>query len=201
MNLRLSKQARLIGPANFASFLHEIISMSHIDPQTAQLIFAGVAALALLLQAIVLLAIFFGIRKAISTLREDFEDIRTSVTPFVKDAHQVFTRVAPKIEETTADVAALTHTLRAQSEDLKVASAEIIEKARRQATRLDSMATNVLDTADRAGAFVNEAVSKPMRQLNGILASIRAVVESLRTPEPAARTRTNHKPGDPEMFV
>jgi methyl-accepting chemotaxis protein len=175
--------------------------MSHLDPQTAQLIFAGVAALALLLQAIVLLAIFFGIRKAISTLREDFEDIRTSVTPFVKDAHDVFTRVAPKIEETTADVAALTHTLRAQSEDLKVASTEIIEKARRQATRLDAMATNVLDTADRAATFVNEAVSKPMRQLSGILASIKAVVESLRAPEPAARTRTNHKPGDPEMFV
>jgi methyl-accepting chemotaxis protein len=175
--------------------------MSHIDPQTAQLIFAGVAALALLLQAIVLLAIFFGIRKAISSLREDFEDIRTSVTPFVKDAHEVFVRVAPKIETATADVAALTHSLRAQSEDLKAASAEIIEKARRQATRIDSMTTTILDAADRAGTFVNEAVSKPMRQLSGILASIKAVVETLRAPEPVVRTRTNHKPGDPEMFV
>jgi methyl-accepting chemotaxis protein len=175
--------------------------MNHIDPQLAQLIFAGVAALALLLQAVVLLAIYFGIRKAISTLREDFEDVRTSVTPFVKDAHEVFTRVAPKIEKTTEDVAVLTHSLRTQSEDLKAASAEIIEKARRQATRIDSMTTHVLDAADRAGTFVNDAVSKPMRQLSGILASIKAVVESLRTPEPAARTRANHKPGDPEMFV
>lgn len=175
--------------------------MSHIDPQAAQLIFAGVAALALLLQAIVLLAIFFGIRKAISTLREDFEDIRTSVTPFVKDAHDVFTRVSPKIEQTTNDVAALTHSLRTQSDDLKAASTDIIEKARRQAARIDTMTTGVLNTAERAATFVNEAVSKPMRQLSGILASVKAVVESLRTPEPAARTRANHKPGDPEMFV
>jgi methyl-accepting chemotaxis protein len=175
--------------------------MDHLDPQTAQLIFAGVAALALLLQALVLLAIFFGVRKAVSTLREDFDDLRSSVMPFVKDAHEVFTRVAPKIEETTADVAELTHSLRAQSEDLKAATAEIIEKARRQAGRIDSMTTAVLDAADRAGTFVNDAVSKPMRQISGILASVKAVVDTLRAPEPAARTRANHKPGDPEMFV
>ncbi len=175
--------------------------MAHLDSQTAQLIFAGVAALALLLQALVLLAIFFGIRKAIATLREDFDDLRTSVTPFVKEAREVFTRVAPRIEETTADVAAFTHSLRAQSDDLKAASAEIIEKARHQASRIDSMTTHVLDAADRAGAFVNDAVSRPMRQLSGILASIRAIVDSLRAPEPASRTRPNHPPGDPEMFV
>jgi ABC-type transporter Mla subunit MlaD len=175
--------------------------MAHLDPQTAQLIFSGVAALALLLQAVVLLAIFFGIRKAIGTLREDFEELRSTVTPFIKEAHGVFDRVAPKIEETTADVAALTHSLRAQSDDLKIATAEILEKARRQANRIDSMTTSVLDTADRAGAFVNDAVTKPMRQLSGILASIKAVVDTLRAPEPAARRRANRAPGDPEMFV
>lgn len=175
--------------------------MSHLDPQTAQLIFSGVAALALLLQALVLLAIFFGIRKAIGTLREDFEDLRTSVMPFVKEAHEVFTRVAPKIEQTTNDMAVLTQSLRTQTDDLKVASADIIEKARRQAERIDTMATSVLDAADRAGTFVNEAVSKPVRQLSGILASIRAIVDTLRAPEPQARRRANHAPGDPEMFV
>jgi methyl-accepting chemotaxis protein len=175
--------------------------MSHLDPQTAQLIFSGVAALALLLQALVLLGIFFGIRKALSSLREDFEDLRTTVTPFVKEAREVFTRVAPKIEQTTNDVAMLTQTLRTQSEDLKVASSEIIEKARRQADRIDSMTTNVLDAADRAGTFVNDAVNKPVRQISGILASIRAVVDTLRAPEPQARRRANHVPGDPEMFV
>lgn len=175
--------------------------MANLDPQTAQLIFSGVAALALLLQALVLLAIFFGIRKSIGTLREDFEDLRTTVMPFIKEAHEVFDRVAPKIEETTADVAALTHSLRAQSDDLKAATAEIIEKARRQANRVDSMTTSVLDTADRAGSFVNDAVTKPMRQLSGILASIKAVVDTLRAPEPVARRRANRAPGDPEMFV
>jgi methyl-accepting chemotaxis protein len=175
--------------------------MPHIDPQIAQLIFAGVAALALLLQAIVLFLIFIGIRAAITKLRDDFEEFRTSVVPFITEAREVFTRVAPKIEQTTADVAVLTHTLREQSEDLKVATTDIIEKARRQACRLDAMTTSVLNAADRAGTAVNDAVTRPLRQLSAILASIRAAVDTLRTSEPAARARANHPPGDPDMFV
>jgi len=173
--------------------------MAHLDPQTAQLIFAGVAAAALLLQAVVLLLIFVGIRKAISTLREDFEDVRSSVTPFVKEAHEVFTRVAPKIEQATTDAAALTKTLRAQSEDLKSASTEIIGKTRRQAERIDSMTTNVLNAADRAGAFVSEAVSRPMRQFTGIVASIKAVVDTMRSYN--VRPRASRPPGGPETFI
>jgi methyl-accepting chemotaxis protein len=175
--------------------------MPHIDPQIAQLIFAGVAALALLLQAIVLFLIFIGIRAAITRLRDDFDEFRTSVLPFVTEARDVFTRVAPKIEQTTADVAALTQTLREQSEELKVASTEILEKARRQASRLDAMTTSVLNAADRVGTAVNDAVNRPVRQLSAILASIRAIVDTLRTSEPKVRSRANHPPGDPDMFV
>ena len=175
--------------------------MSHLDPQVVQLVFAGVAALALLLQAIVLVAVFFATRKALKTVREDIEDVRSTVMPFINDARQTFERVAPRIEEATADVAALTHSLRTQSDDLKNASSEIIERARRQASRVDSMATGVLDAAERAGAFVNDAITRPMRQLSGILASIKAVVDTLRAPDPVARPRSNPKPGDPEMFV
>ena len=175
--------------------------MSHMDPQLAQLVFAGVAAVALLLQALVLLLIFLGIRKAISTLRGDIEEVRASVMPFVKESHETFRRVSPRIEQATADVAALAHTLREQSEHLKTASEEIIEKARHQAERIDSMTTNVLNTADRAGTLVSDAVTRPMRQLSAVLASIRAIVDTLRASEPTARNRANHSSGDPEMFV
>ena len=172
--------------------------MAHIDPQTAQLIFAGVAAIALLLQALVLLAIFFGVKKAVSALRTDFDEMRSSVTPFVKEVRETFERVAPKIEQTTADVAALTQTLRAQSDDLKATSTEIIQKTRRQAERIDSMTTSVLDAADRAGTFVNDAVTRPVRQITGIVASIKAVVETLRAPDFASRPRATRPPADTE---
>jgi methyl-accepting chemotaxis protein len=155
----------------------------------------------LLLQAIVLLAIFFAMRKAVQAAQKEIEDLRASAIPFIHEGREFFNRVAPKIEQTSVDLAALTHTLRTQTNELQSASTEFVERARRQVSRLDSMVTGLLDAADRAGAFVSGAVNRPMRQVSGILASIKAVVEALRTPEPAPRTHTNHVPGDPEMFV
>jgi uncharacterized protein YoxC len=176
------------------------MTMSNPESQIYLLVIAGLIALALLLQAFALLAIFFGLRKAASSLREQLDEVRSSMMPFYKDARDVFVRVAPKIEETTTDLAALAHTLRTQSDDVKSVTAEIIKSTRRQAVRIDSMATNVLDAADRAVAFTSESVVKPMRQISGILAAAKAVLDVLRSPN-GARSRPANKSGDPQMFV
>ena len=89
-----------------------------------------------------------------------------------------------------------------QAADVQSAANEIIERVRRQASRLDTMLSNVLDAVERASVFMADTVAKPMRQLSAILASAKAVVESLRTVDPAAaRSQSNRAPGDNDMFV
>jgi uncharacterized protein YoxC len=51
----------------------------------------GVGALALLMQAIILLAIYLGITKATKSLKEDVEDMRSSVMPIVEQARTLLT--------------------------------------------------------------------------------------------------------------
>jgi ABC-type transporter Mla subunit MlaD len=174
--------------------------MSSSESQVVLLVIAGLVALALLLQGVALLAIFFGLRKAASAIREELDEVRTTVTPYYTDARELFVRVAPKIEQTTTDLAALTHALRLQSDDIQIVTSEIIQSTRRQAARLDATATTVLDAADRAVTFTSDAVVKPMRQISGVLAAVKAVVDALRTPN-GARPRAGSKPGDPQMFV
>jgi methyl-accepting chemotaxis protein len=181
--------------------LREIITMSSANTEIVVLVIAGLVALALLLQGIVLLAIYLGARAALRTARKELDDFRAVALPLVKEGREFFIRVAPKMEETSVDLAAVVHTLRVETDQLQSAATQFVERASRQASRLDSMATAVLDAADRAAGFVSNAVNKPMRQLSGILASIKAVVETLRTPEPGTPAQTNHASGDPEMFV
>ena len=56
---------------------------------------------------------------------------------------------------------------------------------------------------DKASAYVTEVVSKPVRQLNGILASIKAIIESLTVPNHGYRERYREPviPDDKDMFV
>ena len=93
----------------------------------------------------------------------------------------------------------IAHGLRVQTDEMQTSVSELIEKVRVQTSRLDAMFTGVLDAVDRAGGFVAEAVSRPVRQLSGLVASIKAVLESLRAT--GEHPRQTHSADDRDMFV
>jgi methyl-accepting chemotaxis protein len=193
-----------------ADVLREKTPMPNLDNQTLQLLFIAVTALAVLMQAIILLAIFVAVRKAARSVTEQVEELRSSVMPILDTTRDLINRVAPRIEEATTDLAEIVYGLRKQTAQMESAATEIVERVRHQTSRLDKMFTGVLDSVDRAGAFVAEAVSKPVRQISGLLASLKAIVESLRNSAApasheahAARSRSqgDRSPSDTDMFV
>jgi hypothetical protein len=186
-----------------ADRLHEVTSMLKLDHETILLAFAVVTGLAMLLQTIMLLAITVALRKAANAVREEAENLRTSVMPviydtrdlvantqimltsaqeFVSSAQGVLSRMGPKIEAATGDLAEIALGLRVQTAEIQTTAMEILNKVRKQGNRLDEMCTGLLDTVDRAGGFVANAVSAPVRQVSRILGTVKAVVESLSKP-------------------
>jgi DNA anti-recombination protein RmuC len=186
-----------------ADRLHEVTSMLKLDHETILLAFAVVTGLAMLLQTIMLLAITVALRKAANAVREEAENLRTSVMPviydtrdlvantqimltsaqeFVSSAQGVLNRMGPKIEAATGDLAEIALGLRVQTAEIQTTAMEILNKVRKQGNRLDEMCTGLLDTVDRAGGFVANAVSAPVRQVSRILGTVKAVVESLSKP-------------------
>jgi methyl-accepting chemotaxis protein len=174
----------------------------HFDPQNLQIVVAAVVGGTLFLQIILLFVLLVFVRKAAVAVREDINEIRDSVTPLLSQTREFLTRVEPKIATATDDLAAITHALRQQTASVQSTVTEISERARHQAGRIDFMMTSMLDKAERAGAIVNDTVTKPLRQLTGVLAWLRAVVESLRAPQaPQPRPPVKGSQGDSGMFV
>ncbi len=155
--------------------------MPKLDNQTMMLAIVAVTALAVLLQAFILLAIFVAVRKAARSLKEQVEDIHSAAMPIINNTRELLTRVTPYVESTVFDVATMAHGLREQTVQVEVTAKDILERLRKQSSRVDAMLSSVLDAVDRAGSFLTDAVSKPARQLAGVLASVKAVVESLRS--------------------
>jgi|GEM_PF-1026625 uncharacterized protein YoxC len=193
--------------------------MPKLDNETILLAFAVITGLAVLLQAIILLAIFFAVRKAVAHLREEAENLRSSIMPvfydtrdllantqgmltntqtflgdaqaFLANAQAFFTRVAPKVESAADNVAQVTGTLRMQTAEMQSSAQELMERVRRQSERVDGMVSEFLDTVDRAGGFVANTVSRPVQQISRVLRSAKAIVESLRA------HRAQHRPEQP----
>ena len=161
--------------------------MPNIDNQTLMIAIVAVTALAVLFQAIVLLAIFFSVRKATRSFKREVEDLRTAVMPVINTTRDLIARVTPHVESTVYDVAAMAHDLREQTAQVEITTKDILARLRKQSSRVDAMLSSVLDGVDRAANFLTDAVGKPARQLKGVLASVKAVVESLRSADGAFR--------------
>jgi septal ring factor EnvC (AmiA/AmiB activator) len=174
--------------------------MHNLDSQTVQLLIVAAVAVTMLLQAIALLAIFNTLRKAADSMREDIEQLRTTVLPVLENVRDLLVKNGPKIEAATTDFAAMSHNLCRQTADIQVAGREIFERLQKQSQRVDAMLTKVLDAVDRTGGFMTDTVTKPMRQISGLLASAKAVIESLRS-DPSTHAVGEKARGDKDMFV
>ncbi len=163
--------------------------------------FVALTAVALLVQAGILLAALLIGRKIVRSLREDIEELRSTAMPVLKDTRQLFDRIVPEVEPIlkemvkaapnlraiSADVAALTKKARTQADGIEASAIEAMDRIRHQASRLDAAVTSALDSTDRVVNFLHYTVSAPARQVAGVLAAARAIVDSLRRPEPPAR--------------
>ena len=165
--------------------------------QLTILALVAVGALALVLQTIFLIVMASALRKGVRSLREEMEEYRSSIMPIISSIKPVVAktselveRLAPKLEEAAGELTAITKSLRSQTADIQRAADDIIARTQRQAGRVDGMLTTVFDGVERAGTFVAETVQKPMRQLTGILASAKAVVETLRSSDAPRRQHT-----------
>jgi ABC-type transporter Mla subunit MlaD len=155
----------------------------------------------MVIQAIVLLAALIALRRLAKTIGAQVKDLHDSVMPVIENTRELIENVKPRIEETTLDLSLLARALRDQTADVQAAADDIIARTRRQASRVDTMFSSVLDSVDRAGAFVTDTVAKPMRQLSAFLASAKAVVEALRSPDGATRAGANRSPRNSGPFV
>jgi uncharacterized protein YoxC len=206
-----------LGALNDLSYVRaewrENIPRPNMNHETIELAGIGVAALALLMQAIILLAIYLGIRKATKSLKEDFDDMRSSVMPIADNTREMLARLSaltpkveallPKVESTVTDAADLARRYRAQMVDVEAAVEDILERVRKQTIRVDGMFTDTMDTVEKASVFVTETVSKPVRQLSGLLAGLKAIIESLRSATQPANSayREQGIHDDTDMFV
>ena len=172
------------------------------NTETLLIIFVAFTGASVLLQACVLLAIYLSLRKTAKSAMEASQDFKTTVLPMVHSTKDLIDRITPQVILITEGLAELTKTLKKETNGVSVSASEIMERVNRQTQRLDGMLTNGLDAVERAGEVVETAVAGPIRQVNGIMAAIKAMIETYRSD--AARIKATYPnagstPIDPEI--
>jgi methyl-accepting chemotaxis protein len=199
--------------------------MSNSNIEMLLMIFIGITAVAVLLQACVLFGMFLAIRKAIGIGKEEADEFQAKIVPvldsakqlmdsgqdvirtakdLVKSANSLITDLEPQLESAATDLADMARDIHQQANQLQGAVDEVAFKAWRQVDRVDQMATSTLNGLERIGRVINEAVNVPVRQLSGVIAAAKAVVGTLRGSAPARPRRAPRAApvtDDKDLFV
>jgi hypothetical protein len=151
------------------------------NTETLLIIFVALTGIAVLLQACVLFAIYISLRKTAQSAVQATGDFKATVLPMVHSTRELVERITPQIITISEGLASLTETLKKETKGVSLSATEIMQRVNRQTERLDTMLTSGLNAVERAGDVVETAVAAPVRQVNGILAAIRAVIDTYRS--------------------
>jgi hypothetical protein len=141
--------------------------------------FVGMVAVAMVVQAIVVVVMAIGAAKASKRAFEIADELRTKIGPVLETTQSVFHDAAPKVKIITENLAETSHMVRNKARELDATASELNMKTRAQAARVDGMVTSVLNTTAEISETLQRAVKVPVREFTGLVNGFKAGVDVL----------------------
>lgn len=143
------------------------------------MIFVGMVAIAMVVQAIAVIVLAVGAAKASKKGLEIAEELRTKMGPILDTTHGVLHDSAPKVKIITENLVETSHMVRSKAQDFDVTASDLNMKARAQAARVDGMVTGVLNTTADISETLQRAVKVPVREFAGLVNGFKAGLDVL----------------------
>jgi methyl-accepting chemotaxis protein len=168
---------------------------------TTVAIFVIVAAVAIVVQMGILIALYVGMRQAASRMEGIAGRLEQQTGPLLSTASAILEDAQPKIAEITSNLAESTATVRAHVSQMADATGEIVERARLQAARMDEFVGSTMGKIETASEILETRVLSPVRRVQGIIAAVNAGLGVLRSSRPKRKAASSGVTQDEEMFI
>jgi|SRR5882757_4931520 len=143
--------------------------------------FVIVTATAVVLQAIVLIALFLQLRRTAARVEETIADLNTRITPILSRVQFLVEDATPRIAGIVADAAELTRMARSQAQKVDRILSETLERLRMQLIHIDQILTGAMETVEEAGSRLRETVWGPVVKATALIRGIQAGLEFFRS--------------------
>jgi uncharacterized protein YoxC len=146
---------------------------------TLLMIFVGIVALAMLVQAIALVMIALGAAKARNKALGVIDEVRAKALPAIEGTEAFLRDYAPKLMTLAENLVETSAIVRNKVSEFDTTLTDVNNKTRTQAARVDGIVTNVLTgTADVVNA-VQHGIRVPLREITGVVNGLKAGLDVL----------------------
>ncbi len=140
-------------------------------------IFIGVTTFAVVLQALIMAALYLATRKSAAKMEAIATELRDKAVPTMESVHSLVTELRPKIEVLTTNLTEASTTVRNQLSRIDATLTDALDRTRLQVIRADELLNRTLDKVEDTTEIVHKTVVSPLRQVNGLMAAISTGVE------------------------
>src|SRR3984893_5840994 len=140
-----------------------------------------IAALAIVLQACMLTALFLQMRRTMERVERLTDNLETRVGPILSRVQMLLDDTQPKITEMVADAAHIVYLARGQAQKLDRVVSEATDRLRGQLVTADRILTGALETVEEAGTQFKRGVWRPMQKASAITSGIKIGLDFLRS--------------------
>ncbi len=139
--------------------------------------FIAVTTVAVVIQAGILVALFFSVRKSSARMEALSTEIKEKALPTIETVQNLVVELRPKIETMTANVSESTTLVRNQLIRLDATLTDVLDRTRLQVIRADEILSRTMDKVEETSEVVHKTVVSPLRQVSGLMTAISTGVE------------------------
>jgi methyl-accepting chemotaxis protein len=163
-------------------------------------VFIVVATVAIVIQAAMLAALFFQMKRLSQRLERFTSDLESRLTPILSKVQMFLEDTQPKISEMVADAAHVVYLARAQAQKVDRVFTEASDRLRGQLVRADRILTGAMEAMEDAGSKFTHSVWRPVQKVSALMQGIKVGIDLLRS------RRANRRPEEPleqeeELFI
>jgi methyl-accepting chemotaxis protein len=170
--------------------------MAHEDVLT---VFVIVTALAVVMQAAILYAIFQALRQLRDAVIRVDAGIQEHFHPLLRTLGNIAQAAREPVGSILANLADISGVLRDRTHAVDAVAGELVERFRAEAVRADELLTAALQKVQRATEAMERGVLTPIRELSALLAGVRSGVEFFLGRR--RRPKGERAPQEEELFI
>jgi hypothetical protein len=161
-------------------------------------LFIVVAAVAIVIQMAILLAMFLQLRTAIGTFTRVALQLQAKMDPILTRTNRILEDSEERIASIMGDGAEIARLARGQAQKVDRVFTDMVERLRIQVVRADHILTGALEVIEETGSTFRSKVWKPVHQASAVLKGIKAGLEFIRS---GRRPESDSATQDEELFI
>jgi len=165
-------------------------------------LFSIVAAVALVVQVIILTVLLFQVRRTTENMNRLTTELQSRVGPILTRVQILLDDTQPRISSMVNDAAHIVYLTRGQAQKVDRVFTEAADRLRGQLVHLDRILSAALETVEEAGLQFKHSFWRPMQKASALVQGIKVGLDLLRSRRSSSsRSDEPRESQEEELFI